>query len=159
MGRGGPGLFDSDTFWDDASDLAPVIGVDLANAGIPNMDTEEDEPPVLSIEETAAYLNDGNFNRVFSMLKTAGRDYLLCLFVVLSMRVGANISSKHLKYIKNIHAQVDAWEYLPECREQISVGVDEYESGKPYKFKDFDFGDDYNYMSDPEEAREAMRVG
>lgn len=159
MGRAGPGLFDSDLIWDLASDLNPLIGIDLANAGCLDLNTEEDEIKIYSVSDSAAHLDDGNFNRVFGMLKSAKQDYMLCLFVIFSMRVGANISSKHLKYIEKIYETVEAWEYLPECREQIRVGIQEYESGKPYTFKDFDFGDDYNYMSDPEEARAAMRVG
>jgi len=165
MGRAGPGLFDSDSFWDAASDLIPLVGVDLANAGILDFyagdgdEVDEDDPIVLSIEDTAAHLNDGNFRRAFEVLKNRNNYSMLIILVVLSMKVGANIEPKYVRYIKSVYLYAETWENLPECREQIRVACVEYTSGQPYTFKDFDFGDDWTHMSDFGEAVEMMKVG
>ncbi|KAK5102177.1 hypothetical protein LTR70_007488 [Exophiala xenobiotica] len=165
MGRAGPGLFDSDSFWDAASDLIPIVGVDLAHVGILDFwaddadEVDEDDPIVLSIEDTAAHLNDGNSRRAFEVLKNRNNYSMLIILVVLSMKVGANIEPKYVRYIKSVYLYAETWENLPECREQIRVACEEYTSGQPYTFKDFDFGDDWTQMSDSGEAVEMMKVG
>lgn len=139
MGRGGYGVFDSDSAWDCASDLAPEIGIDLGMAGHVRVDDlDEDEVRSLSIEDSAAYLNDGNFARVFELLRPIHRHYELILFVLLSMRVGAIIEKKYLRYIKKIYKPMEEWDHLPECRAQIRLALKEYKSGEPYTLKDFD---------------------
>ncbi|KAJ9659332.1 hypothetical protein H2198_003208 [Neophaeococcomyces mojaviensis] len=150
MGRAGPGIFDSDIAWDAASDLSPIIGIDLSSAGYPYHDMDEGDLPVLSIEDSAAHLNEGNFVRVFNLLRIGKRHYELVLFVVLSMRVGANIDERYLKYVKRTYKNISAWHHLPECRHQINVALKEFKSGEPYKLKDFDFGDDPPPNSDSE---------
>jgi len=159
MGRAGPGVFDSDQACDAASDLSVIIGIDLSSAGYPHDDMDEDWPPILSVEESAAHLNDGNFARTFDILRTTKQYFSLVLFVLLSMRVGAKIDDKYLRYCKSAYKKADAWEFLPESREQIKTALKEYKSGLPYELKEFDFGDDWAGMSDPEEMEKAMRVG
>lgn len=156
MGRAGAGVFDSDMAWDDASDLSPLIGIDLSSAGSePYSDAEEDDPPVLSVKDSAAYLDDGNFTRVFDQLRSARRHYELVLFVLLSMRVGAKIGDKHKKYIKKKYKSTHAWDHLPGSRAQIRVALKEYKSGEPYTLKYFDPDD--SQAEDPPPSTDSER--
>ncbi|KAK5071269.1 hypothetical protein LTR64_007772 [Lithohypha guttulata] len=143
MGRAGPGLFDSDQFWDYSSDLNTYLGFDLPNAGDMTMnDAFEDDPDipaVLSIECTATALNDGIFTILFDILKTKEDPSYLCLLVINSTRVGARITKGQLNHVKKVHTNAEMWKLLPECRLQIKVACEEYRSGKPYTFKEFDF--------------------
>ena len=165
MGRAGPGLFDSDSFWDAVGDLVDVVGVDLANAGFvdfydgPLGEKDEDDPIVLSVEDTASHLNNGNFRRCFEIFKGRHDHYMLIILVVLSMKVGAAIEEKYLRYVQSIYPHVEAWLHLPECREQIRVACMEYASGQPYTIKNFDFGGDEAYAANFEESQKMMVIG
>lgn len=150
MGRGGPGLLDSDMFWDDASDLGHSIGIDLAHAGDLDMydDYEEDEErlELYTIEETRKEMNSGRFDYWFGIFAyDLDSPYELCMLVILCMKLGVCIQKKQLDYVKNlitdpvVYEARHLWEMLPECRHQLKLACEEYECGEPYEFFPFDY--------------------
>lgn len=153
MGRAGPGIWDSDQVWDLASDLSDLAKVDLALAGVTDI-----EPignlPIKSVDDTRKHMNrNGLFNIIFDALKQKDSNtYALIIFTALNMKVGTKIRKRDIKYLKEVYADIEIFDHLPESREQVRCALEEYVSGVPYTFKDFDFGE-----SDHEEPVEAAK--
>lgn len=143
MGAWGYGLFESDQALDLLANISDMAGVNLGLIGFldANDNLKGERPPIMSIHDTKAHLDNGVFNRIFNFLKTDDDDYLLCLFVCKGMEAGAHISKKQLTHLKKASKRVDRRVIFGGVQ-QIELAVEEYNSGEPYRLKDhmFDYG-------------------
>lgn len=123
--------------FDPATESVQLTGINLQYAGERELFLEQyghaalaRNRPILSQEETAAHLNNGTFTRAFNTLQEKGAWGRMILLTAYCMKVGGNITSDQIGFLKSVYTKVD----MPVgVQEQFAEALEEYTSGEPYR--------------------------